>query len=59
MLISLKAMFGIYRHLDFVNKGNKKKAYSQTILHFFVFWGLMIFTEGFHILCCDRFQGLS
>ena len=30
MFISFKAMFGIYRHLNFVNKGNKKNAYSQT-----------------------------
>lgn len=38
-------MFGIYRHLDFVNKGNKKIAYSQTILHFSLsFGGIMIFT---------------
>ena len=38
-------MFGIYRHLDFVNKGNKKIAYSQTILPFSLSFGdIIIFT---------------
>ena len=33
-LLAFKAMFGIYRHLNFANKGNKKIAYSQTIIPF-------------------------